>query len=67
MGLEINTTIKSLVTLTIYNSQLANAIDSLAFSKASHIWNSIRHANDNSKSFTLHRHLIQSNSDLGYI
>lgn len=37
MGLEIDTTIKNLVNLTIYNWQSANAIDNFIFPITSHI------------------------------
>ncbi len=67
MELEIDATLKNLATLTIYNWQSADATDSLAFSAASNMWNSIRHANDNGKSSALHHHLLQSKSDSSYI
>ncbi len=67
MELETDTTIKSLTTLTIYNWRSADATDSLAFLTASHMWTSIRHVDDNSKSSALYYHLIQSNSNAGYI
>ncbi|MCJ1345108.1 hypothetical protein MMC31_003313 [Peltigera leucophlebia] len=67
MGLETHATVENLVTLTIYNWRSADATDSLAFPKASHMWNSIRHADDNGGSSALHRHFIQSNSDSGHI
>ena len=67
MGLETDATIESLATLTIYNWRCADATDSLAFPAASHMWNSIRHADDNGKSSALHRHLVQSNSDPSHI
>ncbi|MCJ1342680.1 hypothetical protein MMC31_000867 [Peltigera leucophlebia] len=63
MGLETHATVESLVTLTIYNWRSADATDSLAFPAASHMWNSIRHADDNGGSSAFHRYLIQSNSD----
>lgn len=67
MGLEINAPIKSLATLTIYNQQLANAIDSLTFSAALHMQNNIRHAKNNSKSSTFYCYFTQSNLHLGHI
>ena len=67
MGLETDATIENLATLTLNNWREADAMDNLAFPTASHMWNSIRHADDNSKSFALHCHLIQSNSDSDYI
>ncbi len=67
MGLETNATIENLATLTIYNWRSADATDSLAFPAASHMWNSIRHADDNGESSALHCHLLQSNSDSGNI
>ncbi len=67
MELETDATIKSLATLTVYNWRSADATDSLTFPVALHMWNSIRHADDNSESFALHRHLIQSDSDTGSI
>ncbi len=63
MGLETNATIENLATLTIYNWRSADATASLAFPTASHMWNSIRHADDNGESSAFHRHLLQSNSD----
>ena len=65
--LETNATIKSLATLTLYNWQLADAMDSLVFPTVLYMWNSIRYTDDNGKSSTLHRHFIQSNSDLCHI
>ncbi len=65
--LETDATIKYLATLTVYNWQSADATDSLTFPAASHMWNSIRYANDNGKSSAFYCHLIQSNSDAGYI
>lgn len=56
--LEINTTIKSLATLIVYNWQSADATDSFIFSTALYIWNSIRHTYNNDKSSTLYCHLI---------
>ncbi len=67
MKLETNATIESLATLTVYNWQSANVTDSLAFLATSHMWNSIRHVDDNGKSSVLHCHLIQSNSNAGHI
>lgn len=67
MGLEIDAIIKNLASLTIYNWQSANAMDSFIFFAALYIQNSIRHTNNNSKSSTLYCYLIQSNSDLGHI
>ncbi|MCJ1349552.1 hypothetical protein MMC31_007793 [Peltigera leucophlebia] len=67
MELETHATVESLVTLTIYDWQSVDATDSLAFPAASHMWNSIRHADDNGGSSALHRHLIQRNSDSGHI
>lgn len=67
MILETNTTIKNLAALTIYNQQSADATDSLIFPIASHMWNRIRHVDDNSKSSALHYHFIQSNLDSDHI
>ncbi len=67
MELETDAIIESLSTLTVYNWRSADAIDSLAFSASSHMWNSIRHADDNGESSALYRHLIQSSSDADHI
>lgn len=67
MGLETDAPIKNLVTLTLYNYQLADTTDSLAFPAVLHIWNSIRYADDNGKSSTLHRYFIQDNLDSSHI
>ncbi len=67
MGLETNAIIENLVTLTSYNWRSADAMDSLAFPAASHMWTSLRHADDNDESSALHYHLLQSNSDSGNI
>ncbi len=56
--LETDAIIKSLAILPVYNWQSAGATDSLAFPTASYMWNSIRHANDNGKSFAFHCYLI---------
>ncbi len=58
MRLKTNTTIESLATLTIYNWRSTDATDIIIFPTVSHIWNSIRHINNNDKSFALYRHLI---------
>ncbi len=58
MELETDAIIESLATLTVYNWRSADARDSLAFPAASHMWNSIRHADDNHESSALHRHII---------
>lgn len=43
--LEVDTTIKSLATLIIYNWQLTNAIDSFAFLVTLYIRNNIKYTN----------------------
>ncbi len=67
MELETDATIESWATLTVYNWRSADAMDSLAFPAVSHMWNSIKHVDDNGKSSALHCHLIQSNSDADHI
>lgn len=54
MRLEIDTIIKNLATLTIYNWQSIDITDSLAFSAVSYILNIIKYIDDNSKSFPLY-------------
>ncbi len=58
MGLEKDVSIKNLVILTVYNWQLTDVMDSLAFSTASYIWNSFRHADNSRKSSAIHYYLL---------
>lgn len=67
MELETDTTIKNLVTITIYNWRSAGTTNSLAFLAVLHMWNIIGHADDNGESSALHCYLLQSNLDLGHI
>ncbi len=67
MGLDTDASIANLVTSTVYNWQSTDAMDSLAFPAASHMWNSLRHADDNGESSAIYRHLIQSHSKSGQI
>ncbi len=67
MELETDVIIENLTTFTIYNWQSVNATDSLEFSATSHMWNSIRHADDNGESSPFHCHLLQINLDLGHL
>lgn len=56
-----------MATLTIYNWQLADVKDSLAFPTAIYMWNNIRHTKNNGKSSAFYCYFIQNNSDLGHI
>lgn len=58
MKLETNTIIKSLTTLTTYNWQLPDVIDSLTFLAVFYMWNSIRYIDNNSKSSIFHYYLL---------
>ncbi len=58
MRLETDATIKNLAILTIYNWQSTDIMDCLAFPVTSHIWNYIRHTDNNDESSTFHCHII---------
>ncbi len=58
MELDTDASIENLVTLTVYNWRSTDATDSLAFPATSHMWNSLRHADENGKSSAIHCHLI---------
>lgn len=56
--LDTDAFIKNLVTLTIYNWQLTDAIDCLVYPAASYMLNSLSHVNNSGKSFAIYCHII---------
>lgn len=58
MKLDTDTSIENLVTLTVYNWQSTDKMDSLVFFAVSHMWNSLRHINNNRESSAIYCYLI---------
>ena len=61
MLLKDGTSIKSLVTLTIYNWQFSNSNECFAYPTTSHIWNSLRCADNNRESAVFYYYLTITN------
>ena len=59
---EDNTIVKSLVTLTMYNSQSLDSNKCLAYPTTSYIWNSLKCIDDNKEFVTVHYYLIITNT-----
>lgn len=67
IGLEANTNLENMVTLTVYNWQSMNTTDYLAFLTASHMWNNIRYSDDNREFATSYCHVMGNNSDSNHV